>query len=90
MMDMSIILSSGFFLFLGDAVLLFVGVQFRPVRRFAQVLIVFWTAYWSLQMGRGLGIEDKSFLIIMGMAGTVLGMQAAWLIHYYGRTWKRG
>ncbi|GIV75602.1 MULTISPECIES: hypothetical protein [Caldilinea] len=85
-MEIYLLLRSGFFLFLGGTVLLIVGVRFRKFRHFAQAMIVAWSAYWSIQFGRGFGAEDKSFLIIMGLAGSILGMQAAWLIHYYGNT----
>jgi hypothetical protein len=86
MMEIYLILGSSFLLFLGIAVLLTIGWRFRRFRYFVQVMIVAWSAFWSIQFGRGFGVEDRSFLIIMGLAGSVLGLQAAWLIHRYGNT----
>jgi hypothetical protein len=85
-MEIYLILGSGFLLFLGTAVLLIIGWRLRRFRYLVQVIIVAWSAYWSIQFGRGFGVEDKSFLIIIGLAGSILGMQAAWLIHRYGNT----
>lgn len=85
-MEIYLILGSSFLLFLGTAVLLIIGWRLRRFRYLIQVIIVAWSAYWSVQFGRGFGVENKSFLIIMGLAGGILGMQIAWLIHRYGNT----